>query len=1480
MLAHVPSPAFANLGSAEAWDAALADVPPGALERILRLAARTFEVPLCLVVLTDAARSELLGCHGWDVRTGEERPWEVGRTRALALDAALGGRGLRVLHDTATGADPAFAPGGALHGVHAYAAVALHAPGEAGRRLGSFLVLDTAAARSQPLRAGELQSLTELAALAAETLGLHLAGAARNPTGAALPDAEAGFLRAVLDVTDAPLVATDATGARTICSAGARALFTAAGLGSRREEWFDPTLGRALLPGNDAVGEAEDEVALGARAVLARARPLPGGAGGAVVSLEDVTARRQADGAARARATELERQLAARTAELARTEESLFAERVAREADRRAAAERVRVVEASGAARAVELQRRDEVLARMRVELDEISRESRRLAAAVESAQTGILISDPTLPDAPVIFCNTGFTRVTGYGHAEIVGQNCRFLQGPDTNPQTVRTIREAVAAGKPYHGLVRNYKKDGTPFWNELIVNPVHDEEGRLTNFVGLQSDVTVRVEALEALRQSQLRFARMAANVPGMVFQLVRDAVTGVESFAYASDGCRELFGVEAAAVCADAGTLWATIHPEEAADFRRAVVESAQMLTPLAWEGSIRQADGTVRGVQVIARPERQADGGTLWDGLFLDVTARRAAEEVLRERGRQAAAVAALGLRALEGTETETLLREASHIVSRHLRAEQCTIAETLPDGGGSLTVRAAAGWREGVVGQVFGAGTGSQAGFALLQRRPLLVEDYANERRFPAPSPIAKQSAVSGLSVVLHGRGRAWGALCVQTTARRRFAAEDVAFVQAVANVLASALDRADDENALRQSEQRHAAILETVPDGMLTIDHEGTILDVNRAAESTFGHERGALLGRRVHEAILPQSLDPFGHEGAAPVAGTLPAYLTAGENGALDRRVEIPGRHADGHLVLCELSVTRIPVEGMPQFTVSLRDISARRAADDRMRMLESSVDHANDAILITEAEPFNEPGPRIIYANQSFLRSTGYTLEEIIGKTPRILQGPGTLDSSKAKIRRALERWRPVRVEVLNYRKDGTEFWVELNIVPVANERGWFTHWVSVQRDVTERKRTEEILNRAKEAAESADRAKSDFLSRMSHELRTPLNAILGFGQLMEMQSVPGVGRDRAGHVVKAGRHLLDLINEVLDISRIESGHLLLSPESVGLAEVLGEALDLMRPLAAQHGVEVAFEPGGVNGQRVVADRQRLKQVILNLLSNAVKYNRPGGGVRIACSPGEAGAEPPSSLATTPPWRVTVSDDGPGIPEDKRARLFLPFERLGAEHSSVAGSGLGLALSKRLMEAMDGDIGLDGVSAGGSTFWLQLPAAAGEADLPPVGAPRLVEPTEQTGTPLLPTRHTPAGSRSAPRTVLMIEDNLSNLTLVEHLLTDQPDVRLLSAMQGQLGLDLARRHRPDLILLDVHLPDLPGHKVLAQLRADAATAHIPVVVVSADATRLQIDRLMAAGARAYLTKPLEVNGFMQTLRDLLGIELLPVGL
>ncbi len=518
-----------------------------------------------------------------------------------------------------------------------------------------------------------------------------------------------------------------------------------------------------------------------------------------------------------------------------------------------------------------------------------------------------------------------------------------------------------------------------------------------------------------------------------------------------------------------------------------------------------------------------------------------------------------------------------------------------------------------------------------------------------------------------------------------------------------------------------------------------------------------------------------------------------------------------------------------------------------AERAAEERRNLLESIFDASPDTITVRDVEG------RVLLASRNLASLIGVEEELSHEELLAAAEDHGRIPAEeKAKLTAMLDRClagepSPEAVITVGADRTGEAPVFETRARPVIDRHGRVTGTVTVSREVTERVRLEHSLRRASTEAERASEAKSEFLSRMSHELRTPLNAILGFAQLLELDELPPEQSSSIDQIQRAGRHLLALINEVLDISRIEAGRFSLSPEPVSVDEVLQEVSSLLAPVAEAEGVRMEVVPGP-EGRFARADRQRLLQILLNLGSNAVKYNHRNGSVRFRTTVGEGGQ-----------IRFEVTDTGPGIPLDQQDQLFIPFSRLGADRSGIEGTGVGLALSKHLVELMGGEIGVDSAPGRGSTFWIDLlPAAAPE----PAGEALVGSPAGNgAGTP-------GANGHSETRMVILhVEDNPSNATLVEQILARRGGIELLSATHARAGLELARAHHPDLVLLDMHLPDLPGDEFLFRLKADPELADTRVVVVSADATPGRIRRMLSLGVEEYLTKPIDVEALLKVV-------------
>ena len=497
----------------------------------------------------------------------------------------------------------------------------------------------------------------------------------------------------------------------------------------------------------------------------------------------------------------------------------------------------------------------------------------------------------------------------------------------------------------------------------------------------------------------------------------------------------------------------------------------------------------------------------------------------------------------------------------------------------------------------------------------------------------------------------------------------------------------------------------------------------------------------------------------------------------------------------------------------------------------------LDSIVENLPAVVFVKDARyrryvRFNRAGEELI----------GKRSEEVIGHTDHEIFPAAIADAFARTDLDALQGRGPVNGtdEVLATEAKGVRV-LHTKKIPILGAQGTPEYLLGIAVDITERQHAEEAVRLARLEAERANQAKSKFLSRMSHDLRTPLNAILGFAQLLESEASQSPEQlDNVRQILKGGEHLLVLINEVLDIARIETGHVSLSIEPLDVSGILQEVLELMRPLAAARQISLTIDDDP-HGWCVRADPQRLRQIFVNLVGNAVKYNSQGGDVRI--SGGRSNGR----------IRIRVSDTGPGIPPGKVSRLFQPFERLGAELGTIEGKGIGLTVAKGLVEAMEGAIGVES-PASGATFWIELPAADD-----PAGRTSARRPAD-------------SASLHGAGTVLYVEDNAANVRLVERLLSRRPGVRLAVAGEGEGGIMAAIREQPDLILLDLHLPDSSGEEVLQRLLSDPRTARIPVAVLSADATQAHSDRLLRAGAKAYLTKPLVLATLLELIDTHLG--------
>jgi PAS domain S-box-containing protein len=925
---------------------------------------------------------------------------------------------------------------------------------------------------------------------------------------------------------------------------------------------------------------------------------------------------------------------------------------------------------------------------------------------AVEVALSPILIVDVRQPDMGIIYSNAAFERLTGYSRGEVIGRNCRFLQGDDRGQPGLDALRTAIRQGHDARVVLRNYRKDGSLFWNELSIAPVRDARNQLTHFIGVLHDISERIRTnarIEQQRDMQYMISTVAAGL---------------------------------------------------------------------------------------LAAPAKQMD-------VAIGQTLQRSGEHLGADR-------AYLFLFSGDGTRMSNTHEWCADGIEPQRDKVQNMLLEVTP------------WWRQQI----------SIGGRVVVPDVAALPLEAAAEKAI-----FEDQQVQSLFALPLQNNGKTYGFVGFDAVrGRRDWADEDIELIRVVADVIGSALAR-------KRAEQAVEAHKERLRRGQL-FANIGT-WDWNIQSGELFWTERIApLFGYPVGE--LETSYDNFlaaiHPDDRQAVIDAVAACVERDAPYAIEHRVVWP----DGtERWLLERGAVARDADGKPvQMLGVVQDIDDRKRAEMALAERERQLLEAQRLASIGNWTADVVSG-KLVWSDEIY---------RIFGHEPGSFAP--SVEAFHAAVHpddRALVRESEIEAEQTGrhdvvhriVRPDGTVRHVHELAQAEINADSKLVRLTGTVQDITEQVDAEQALIIARDEADRANQAKSEFLSSMSHELRTPMNAVLGFGQLMEYDdTLPGEHLDSVREILKAGHHLLELINEVLDLAKVESGQIDLSLEPVEVCPIVDECIALVGLLADKRNIQLSHL--GLAGAMVRADRTRLKQALLNLLANAIKYNREGGIVRLDVRP-----EGEDRL------RIRVMDTGPGIPARRLAELFQPFNRLGAEGSDIEGTGIGLTITQRIVEMMGGAVGVESELGVGSTFWIELPLESmGDVTGDYKGAAG-------------------AGASAAERMdalqhiVLYIEDNPTNIKLVAQILGRYKHIHLLTAHTPELGIDLALARRPELILLDINMPGMDGYQVLEVFKADARLKTIPVVAVTANAMARDIERGKAAGFTDYLTKPLDVERF-----------------
>jgi PAS domain S-box-containing protein len=1007
---------------------------------------------------------------------------------------------------------------------------------------------------------------------------------------------------------------------------------------------------------------------------------------------------------------------------------------------------------------------------------------------------------------------NSVAEKVFGYTTEEAIGR-----YGTDwIIPEHRKIVMDNMMAGaeEPYE--VTALRKDGTTF-PCMLSGKMMNYKGRNVRVTSL-NDITELKLAEEELRESEIKHSSMISNISDVI------GIIGVDGvMKYKSLNIEKHFGWQPNDLIGTDGLN--TVHPDDLERIQNVFFSIKQTdQSAKTVEFRYKCKDGSYKPVELTAT---NLINDPVIKGVLLnyhDITERKRADKFENELLQLS-----MLMTATKSEDIPVAINNALTEIGSFLYADRAYIFEISEDGS---SMNNSYEWcHDGINPEIENLQDLPVSIFPMWMKSLLnkeniqipsvkdLPESWSAEREILEPQGV--QSLVV-IPILNHNQLIGFVGLD-SVKSMRKHSESEINNLRVWANMMAGILNKQKAEHILTQTRINYETFFNTINDFLFVLNEQGNIIHTNNIVINRLGYSTRELMNQSVLMVHPPERREEAGRIVGEMLAGTsefcpVPLVTKSGEYIPVETKVK-PGFW-----------------DGKPVIFGVTKDVSQIKLSEEKF----SRAFQINSALMA-----ISDLDGTFIDVNDTFLKVLGFSREEVIGHTSlelNILENPDFINS----ITDNLEQNIAARDIELNIRTKSGEIRFGLfsaDSIYIGKDKCLLTMMV----DITERKLAEAEVLTAKNEAENANRAKSEFLSRMSHELRTPLNSILGFAQLMEMGDLKPSHKKRLNHILNNGKHLLKLINEVLDIAGIESGNQTLFLETVNLNKIINEVIDVVQVTADKKNVTIEMVSSPLESILVEVDKLRLKQVLINLTSNAIKYNREWGKIYIRTK------LQPSTTKHISYIRISIIDTGTGIKPEDIKKLFQPFERIGAEKTETEGTGLGLTVVKNLVEAMGGKVGVESKIGEGSIFWIEIPLSDSKKNA-----------TVQSKD----VKHNEIKEKSTSSTILYIEDNLSNIELVEEILTDhRPSIKLISSIYGEKTIKLAKEHLPKLILLDLDLPDMNGDKVLDILLADPVTRKIPVIIVSADAMPQQIKKLIKLGAVDYLTKPLEVSQFLKII-------------
>jgi PAS domain S-box-containing protein len=1085
-------------------------------------------------------------------------------------------------------------------------------------------------------------------------------------------------------------------------------------------------------------------------------------------------------------------------------------------------------------------------------------REIKKLSMAVEQSPDIIVITDLK---GKIEYVNPAFSSVTGYRLDEVLGQNPRILKSGETSKLVYKDLWGTIKAGDNWYGEWKDKKKNGEFYWESVSITPIRNETGKITNYLAIKQDISQRKQAEQEILDlnSNLEFrikqrTEQLANTNEDLLSEIeerkrveaalsdseksyRTVVENVNEVIFQTDGqglwlfLNKSWEVVAGFTIEESlGKSYIDfVHPLDRAGIRE-LVEPLIKREKDYYRHEIRYLtkDGGFRWIEVFARlvlNDNNEITGTY--GTLKDITIQKQAANFENEILQLSTKLTGVTISEIDSAIKLALLR-----IGRFLNADRAYIFEI---NGTDETMTNTYEWcNEGIPPEIENLQripcnlfpkwmeTLMAHGYIIIPSVQDLPESWKSEREMFEPQGIQSLAVIPLLveNILIGFVG------LDSVNSKRDYNSSELNMLKVWGGMLSSLIQNQRTESLLEQTRQNYETFFNTIDDFLWVLDGQGNIIHMNKTVKTRLEYSEEELY----HESVL--MIHPTARR---EEAGRIVGEILAGKS----EFSPVPIVTKSGKQIPVETRVKAGFWNGLPVIFGVSKDVSQIQLSEQKF----SSAFQTNSAIMVITRFADDQ----FVEVNNAFVNTLGYSREEIKGKT-LVTLGIVRVNLEAETIQDIINKGIQVReIEINAYSKSNNLLILLLSAeeIYIGSERCI----LSVAVNITERKIMETDLRKARMEAEQANMAKSEFLSRMSHELRTPMNSILGFAQLLQMSELTIRQNKGVAHIMKSGKHLLDLINEVLDISRIEAGKISLSIEPLQISAVIQEMIDVVVLQANERQIKIEFINLCSNQLFVKSDRQRLKQILLNLLNNAIKYNHDGGSVLI-----KAEIQPPNNAGIVM-IKISITDTGWGISADDLPKLFTPFERIGAEKSLTEGTGLGLTVVKKILDALGGIINVESVLGEGSCFWFELPCVESHLG-------RLQKSGELPGLA--------SNLADISGTILYIEDNVSNIELVEQILSSQRSgIRLITRIYGKQALDTAIEFMPNLILLDLDLPDIPGSEVLKQLKTDQKTMGIPVIIVSANAMPNQIKKYLMQGAINYLAKPLDILDFLKVIDE-----------